>query len=170
MVVRASQAPDEKISVQVEKAMRASVQAALDRERAHCRQVHAQLDDCQRALRAASAAAPLPLSAEEEAAIRGAHEEAVGRERASAAVAVREMRTLSERAVQDGSAALQARLAAERDACTRHIANIQVPSLLLPLLVSVGTHTPEDCEFKSALYLEACFERSRATVGASCEQ
>lgn len=82
--------------------MRSSIQEALDRERAHCRGLQAQL----------SAAPNTPLTADEEAALRHAADVAVGRERAEAAAAVREMRALSERAVRDGSAALQVRFLA----------------------------------------------------------
>lgn len=100
--------------------MRAAVQDALDAERAHARRLQARVDV------AAVAARGAALTPIEQAAGEGAHADAVGRERANAAAAVREMRALSERAVQEGAAALEGRLAAERRACEARIAAAQV--------------------------------------------
>lgn len=75
------------------------------------------------------------LTAEEEGAIRTAHEDAIDRERHSAALAVRETKTLAERSQQAASTrALDERLMGrveaarqvERDACQARMASMQV--------------------------------------------
>jgi uncharacterized protein YPO0396 len=111
--------------VQVERAVRKTVQEALDAERAHSRRLQARVQAAEAAARLAVSAAPR-LTEAEEAAIRGAHENVVVRERANAVAAVREMKQLSERAVRDGAAVLEARLQAERAACEKRILEVQV--------------------------------------------
>jgi hypothetical protein len=123
--------------LQVEAAMRASLEDALATERAHSRHLQSLLDDARRQLRAASAAPVTSgLTPDEAAAIRAAAEAAVGRERAAAALAVREVRCGAERAAQEDSAALTARLDDERRACQQQVAMVQARVLQAHLVVN----------------------------------
>lgn len=84
-------------NAQVEKEMRGCVEAVLSKERAHSRKLQQLLDDAQCEVRRLSSKGALTSS--EADAIQSAHEDAVGRERADAAMAVREMKSISERAL-----------------------------------------------------------------------
>lgn len=86
--------------------MRGCVEAVLSKERAHSRKLQNLLNDAQFEVRRLSRSSPLTETQAQ--AIKSAHEAAVGRERADAAIAVREMKTISERALMDKSYAWEA--------------------------------------------------------------
>lgn len=77
--------------------MRGCVEAVLSKERAHSRKLQQLLNDAQCEVRRLNRKRALTPS--EADAIKSAHEDAVGRERADAAMAVREMKSISERAL-----------------------------------------------------------------------
>lgn len=99
------------------------------------RAAQSELADTRERLQEALQRGRARLTAEEEGAIRAAHEDAIDRERHSAALAVRETKTLAERSQQAASTrALDDRLMGrveaarrvERDACHARLASMQV--------------------------------------------
>lgn len=83
--------------------MRGCVEEVLSKERAHSRKLQHLLSDAESQVRRLSR--KRFLTADDACAISSAHEAALGRERADAAMAVREMKTVSERAILEYSAA-----------------------------------------------------------------
>lgn len=93
--------------MQVEKDMRSCVESVLAHERGHSRKLQHLLEDAQQELRKYTVSQNKDISPSDAQAILHAHQEAVGREREGAALAVREIKSISERALQDGTAAWQ---------------------------------------------------------------
>lgn len=93
--------------MQVEKDMRSCVESVLAHERAHSRKLQLLLEDAQQELRKYVGSQKKDISTNDAQAILHAHQEAVGRERAGAALAVKEIKSISERALQEGTAAWQ---------------------------------------------------------------
>lgn len=104
--------------------MRSCVESVLAHERAHSRKLSALLEDSQQELRKFSVTQEKDISPSDAEAILHAHQEAVGRERAGAAMAVKEIKSISERALQDGTAAWQA----EKETLLERISRMEVRS------------------------------------------
>lgn len=108
--------------MQVEKDMRSCVESVLAHERAHSRKLQMLLEGAQQELRKVAASQSKDISTTDAEAILHAHQEAVGRERAGAALAVKEIKSISERALQEGTAAWQA----EKETLLERISRMEV--------------------------------------------
>jgi hypothetical protein len=112
------------IQVQVEKDMRSCVETVLAHERTHSRKLQHLLEDAQQELRRLAASQNKDISPSDAQAILHAHQEAVGRERAGAAMAVKEIKSISERSLQEGAAAWQS----EKERLLERISRMEVCS------------------------------------------
>lgn len=83
--------------------MRGCVEAVLSKERAHSRKLQELLNDAQREVRRLSRVSC--LTPEHAHAIKSTHEAVVRQERSDALLSVREMKSMSERALLEHSAA-----------------------------------------------------------------